>query len=112
MSRLTLPELRDRELGIVCEKHGVTLEQLRAGRGPLSVSDARHEAMFRLRCLGLSYARIGQRLGGRHHTTCIYGAQTYAKRHGIPLERLDQGLQHVSHATDAVMQKLESQHGN
>ena len=41
---------------------------------------SRHEIMWELRQLGMSFPRIGMILGGRDHTTCLHGVRKYQKR--------------------------------
>ena len=48
---------------------GVSVDQIRGSRGNATVFRARKEAARRLRELGLSLSRIGELLGGRHHTS-------------------------------------------
>lgn len=74
---------REDELNLVCHKHGVTLDMLKGKRRTKPIALARHEAMYRLRQLGMSYPRIGTILGGRDHSTVIHGVRTHAQRNGL-----------------------------
>ena len=81
-------EARDRIMREVCEKHGVTLEELRGNARPADVCDARHEAFYRMRVeVNLSYPRIGQVMGGFDHATVIHGIEKHAELHGLPSTR-------------------------
>ena len=79
---------RDRIMREVCEKHGVTMEELRGEARPADVCDARHEAFYRMRVeVHLSYPRIGQVMGGFDHATVIHGIEKHAELHGLPSPR-------------------------
>ena len=81
-------ETRARILREVCEKHGVTLDELRGEARPADVCDARHEAFYRMRVeVNLSYPRIGQVMGGFDHATVIHGIEKHAQLHGLPSTR-------------------------
>lgn len=67
-------------IAYVCHKHGVTQEMLIGKRRTKPIVLARHEAMWGLRKLGLSYPRIGALLGGRDHSTVIHGVRKHAER--------------------------------
>lgn len=70
----------------VCEKHGVTLAELRGvGNQTADMHDARYEAFYRVRVeVNLSYPRIGHVMGGFHHTTVMHGIQKHTDLHGLP----------------------------
>ncbi|WP_210168263.1 helix-turn-helix domain-containing protein [Prosthecomicrobium hirschii] len=49
------------------------------------IAQARHLAMYLARALcGASYAQIGERLGGRDHTTAHHGVHAAMRRFGLP----------------------------
>lgn len=63
----------------VCDRHGVTYQEV-LGRGlETHVVAARQESMFLLRASGMAFAAIGRMLG-RHHTTCIHGVRRYLEK--------------------------------
>lgn len=65
----------------VCEKHGVILADLLSIRRNKAVVAARHEAMYRMRHeTTLSYPQIGKRMGGRDHSTVVYGVWKHEQR--------------------------------
>ena len=51
----------------------VTVKELLAPIGGRQVAEARHVAMWLLRHHGMPYAAIGAQLGGRDHSTIMYG---------------------------------------
>lgn len=85
MIRLESPaEKRQRVLREVCEAHGVRFVDLTGPSRVKHLTAARHEACYRLRDeVGLSWPRIGTILGGRDHSTIIYGARKHAQTHGL-----------------------------
>lgn len=70
----------------VCVKHEVTPAHIKGKWRVLDVVRARHEAMYQLRRLGLSYPRIGQLLG-RHHTSVMHGVRKHVERNGLEVPR-------------------------
>lgn len=65
-------------------KHGFTVAQLKGEGQRPPIARARHEVMHRMRGLldetgreRLSFYRIGQILGGRHHTTIMNGCDRH-----------------------------------
>lgn len=59
-------------------KHNVSTEHLIGHCRRAGVAWARFEVMWRARCdLGMSYQLIGRVLGGRDHTTIMYGVKRY-----------------------------------
>lgn len=78
---------KKRELAEVCQQRGVDMDMLTGRRRTRPISLARHEAMYRLRRLGLSYPRIGQILGGRDHSTVIHGIRQHCLRNGLEAPR-------------------------
>lgn len=72
-------------LADVCERHGVSLQELR-GKGrarPLSL--ARQELEYRMRAdLGMSSSAVADFLR-RDRSSVIFGSESHARRHGLPL---------------------------
>lgn len=65
----------------VCERYGVTMELLMSHRRDNGVVSARQEAMWRARHeTALSFPEIGRLMGGKDHTTVIYGVRRHAER--------------------------------
>lgn len=61
---------------LVSEHFGVPMSDLTSQRREASIVRARHVVMYLARQhTGLSYPRIGSRLGGRDHTTIMHGAR-------------------------------------
>jgi len=71
----------------VCTEHGVTEAQIKGRQGARWIVAARHriiyEALASEGCR-LSRVQIGERLGGRDHSTVIYGCYKYAQRNNKP----------------------------
>jgi hypothetical protein len=67
----------------VCEKHGVTRDDLNSRRKTANLLPPRQEAYYRLREAGYSLKRIANLMGGRDHTTVLHGAKVYAERNRI-----------------------------
>ena len=60
-------------------KYGVTVEEMRSAQRSKTIVLARHEACYRaLRESGMSTPRVGVALGGKDHTTIMYGAKRFA----------------------------------
>lgn len=58
----------------VCVKHGVTFEEIVGQARSKRIVRARQEAYFRLREeRQISWAQIGKMLGGKDHTSVLYG---------------------------------------
>lgn len=73
----------------VAVARGVTVAQLRSKSRVASIAHARHEAMFVLRhATELSFPEIGRLLGGRDHSTVMYGV---ARIGGETIERPSYG---------------------
>lgn len=69
----------------VADKHDTTAKDILFHSRFHSISQARQEACFRLRCeLGWSYPRIGKFIG-RDHSTIITAVRCHSKRHGVPI---------------------------
>ena len=66
----------------VCEKHAVSLAELKCEARPNKFANARFEACYRLRheLRDFSYPRIGRILGGRDHTTCFHAVKRHRQR--------------------------------
>lgn len=68
-------------ISVVCRKHGVSPLELISRRRHRKLVLARHEAMWMARNqTSLSYPQIGERLGGRDHTTILHGVRMHQKR--------------------------------
>ncbi len=70
----------------VATRHGLTPADLRGPcrKGP--VSRARQELCYRaVEELGMTFPMIGQRLGGRDHTTIMDGYRRHGRRHDLPM---------------------------
>lgn len=62
----------------VSEKHKVPLADIMSARRNKYIVAARYEAMYRLRYeTTMSYPEIGRRVGGRDHTTVLYGVRKH-----------------------------------
>lgn len=60
-------------IDIVCEETGVSINQIRGGQRFRNDVLARQALAFYLRTMaGMSYAKIGELIGGRDHTTILY----------------------------------------
>lgn len=85
MNQSTTPVLMpsvERVLTAVSTAFEVTIDDLRSRSRALRVSHSRQAAMYLLRQIDYTYTEIGQILGGRDHTTVMYGvdeAQARAK---------------------------------
>lgn len=66
----------------ICERHGVTREQLKSPERTKDIVRARQELMHLLICAGMSVAGIGRYLN-RDHTTILHGVRAHKKRNGI-----------------------------
>lgn len=65
----------------VCYKHDVSLVQLVSPSRFREVVAARNEAMYRMRQeVGMSLTMIGRRVGGRDHTTALWGIEKHFER--------------------------------
>ena len=73
----TVPVWR-RVLIEVARKHGLAVADLTGPRRARKIVAARQEAYYRMRTeTMLSLLQIGQRLGGKDHTTVLYGIRRY-----------------------------------
>jgi len=67
-----------RILASVCARHGVSLEELISARRHARFQPARREAYYRLYVEGkMSFPECGRRMGGRDHTTALYGYRKF-----------------------------------
>lgn len=65
----------------VCQRYSVSMDLLMSHRRDNGVVVARQEAMWRARReTSLSYPEIGNLMGGKDHTTIIYGVRKHAER--------------------------------
>ncbi len=73
-------------LEAVARHHGLSKNMLRSERRMRQVSYARHEVSYwAARLSTLSLPSIGNHMGGRDHTTVLYGIRSHAERNGLPL---------------------------
>lgn len=94
----------------VCDKYGVSQEDLCGDRRGVYLVRARHEAYFRIRMeTGLSFPDIGNRLH-RDHTSIQYGVRKHIERVGSgerkPLEIVRHQQQRIHHAEAERIIKL------
>lgn len=65
----------------VCKKHGIKFTDLCSDRRDRKAVSARHEAAYRMRNeTTLSLPQIGKRLGGKDHTSILYGINRHEAR--------------------------------
>lgn len=65
----------------VCEKHRVTIHEIRAHTKETRIVIARQEAMYRLKKETLmSYPQIAAKMGGFDHTTCMSAVKKHTAR--------------------------------
>ncbi len=70
-------------LEFVGRKHGVSVTAMRSAQRFEDVSKARQEACYLLLTeAALSSPQAGRLMGGKHHTSVLYAAKTFAKREG------------------------------
>lgn len=70
----------------VCEKHGVTLMEIRSHRRARKITTARQEAYYLInQSTLLSLPKIGRLMGGFDHTSVLHGIRKHQ-------ERIDAGL--------------------
>lgn len=100
MNGYSLAQKRDEVLAYVAHKHGCSIADLKGPRGKQALANARHEAMWMLRKLGMSYPRIGAILGGRDHSTIVHGVMKHA-------ERTHKDLRPAGEAANQVLRDLE-----
>lgn len=68
-------------LAEVCAKHDISPMDILSARRRADIVVARQECMWRIRNeTPLSLPQIGDRLGGRDHTTILYGVRMHEKR--------------------------------
>ena len=64
----------------IAQKHGISFKSMISKNRNKYFVIARHEAMWEMHKMGISYPRIGIILGGRDHTTCMHGVRQHEKR--------------------------------
>lgn len=69
-------------LELTASRHGVTVDDIKSKSRKPKYSQARFEVYARLRDLGLSYPRIGQIVGRRHHSTVMAGVKRFRESNG------------------------------
>lgn len=69
-------------------KHKITVSDILGQSRKRDVAWPRQEACFRVftECPHISYPEMGRRIGGRDHTTCLYGVHRHCERIGITYE--------------------------
>lgn len=67
-------------LNETCAEFGLSLDEIRGKAKSQYVSFPRFKAMHRMREAGMSLPSIGQRLGGKDHTSVIHGLKRYPMR--------------------------------
>jgi len=67
-------------IAAVAERHGFEPHHLIANDRRPRLVVARQHAMWALRQTGLSFPRIGYRLGGRNHATVMHGVRRHEQR--------------------------------
>lgn len=73
-----------RIVGAVCEKYKVSRAELSSSRRPAYIVRPRQIAMYLARNLTLlSLPQIGRALGGKDHTTCLFGVRKITKLRAI-----------------------------
>ena len=86
--RASLPWSRDLILRKVERETGVSIKDMKGKRRIRGVSHARHEAMYLLRAnTSLSLPAIGQIMGGKDHSSVIYGICQHCKRNGLEVPK-------------------------
>lgn len=79
MSSIYLPrhvrETVERVLEATATIYGMEVRDLRSKSNRICIVRPRQVAMAALRSLGMSYPMIGKALGGKHHTTALYGVE-------------------------------------
>lgn len=69
----------------VADESGYTMDDLVGPSHVRAVAHARQRAMYEIYATGFfSLPQIGRLLGGRDHTTILYGCRVHADRHGLP----------------------------
>lgn len=77
--RLSTPVRDLRSIALdVCDRHGITFDEMCGDRRVRDITTARHEFMALAYGTGrYSYPKIGQFLGGRDHTTIMHGVRKH-----------------------------------
>ena len=70
----------------VCERAGIPVKDVMGPSRRVKISDARQCFMYIAKRRGWhSYPQIATAVNRKDHTTAMYGARAYAKRHGLPM---------------------------
>jgi chromosomal replication initiation ATPase DnaA len=73
----------------VCDRHGLTWDELTGARRRRREAWPRQEAMALMYDTGrFSLGQIGRVMGGRHHTTVLLGIRAHRARNSVPLHIL------------------------
>jgi len=65
----------------ICAKHGLTKGELLSARRSRDLVVARHEAFYRMsKETAMSLPAIGRRMGGKDHTTVLWGIRRHKER--------------------------------
>lgn len=75
-------------MDFICQKHGLTLWQLKSKSRYKPIVHARWEAAYLIydKCRHLSLPQVGKILC-RNHSTIVHGLQQYAAMNGLPMPR-------------------------
>jgi chromosomal replication initiator protein len=77
MSKLTMANIAER----IAEKHRLTVADLKSISRKHKITRPRQEAMYEMMQTGKwSSVRIGMFLGGRDHSTVLFGIKAHARR--------------------------------
>lgn len=70
----------------IAKAHNITIEQLISHRRAAPLVAARKEAYYTIAVVrpDLSWPQIAKHMGGKDHTTALWGAGSYAKAKGLP----------------------------
>jgi len=74
----------DRVLSRIAAEAGLTVKELRGPRQSRRFAWPRQRAYTELAELGLSLPQIGRKMGGRHHSTVLYGIRAHEAREAAP----------------------------
>jgi chromosomal replication initiation ATPase DnaA len=72
-------------LSEVATKHGLTANDIKGRSRLTKFVIARQEAYYQvfIQCPHISYPEMSRRIGGRDHTTCLYGVKKHCKRNNL-----------------------------
>lgn len=82
------PKTKGRDvLAEVAEKHGISVAALISQSTMKRFYIPRQDAYFSIKslCPHLTWAQIGQLVGGRDHSSVMHGAAKHAARHGLQM---------------------------